>query len=181
MKITSFHIQGPLHIELKSFADDRGFFVERYKKDPFKELGIPDLIQDNFSRSKPGVLRGLHYQWDQPQGKLVTATKGKIFDVAVDIRKDSPTLGQSISVILDGDSPSWFWIPAGFAHGFCVISETEADVMYKVNNYWNPKAESGIVWNDQDFNIQWPIKNPLLSAKDAVMQTFKNYLKDPKF
>lgn len=181
MQVQTFPIEGVKLITLKSFSDDRGFFVERYKHAEFAEIGISDLIQDNFSRSKPGVLRGLHYQWDKPQGKLVTALSGVIFDVAVDIRRNSPTYGKHVSVVLEGMNPSWFWIPAGFAHGFCALGESPADVLYKVNNYWNGAGEGGILWNDSDLGIQWPIAEPLLSRKDQVSQTFADYCKAPKF
>lgn len=181
MDIKEFHIKGPKLIQLKSFKDDRGFFVERFKKNIFEDLGIKNLVQDNFSRSAPGVLRGLHYQWDLPQGKLITALSGRIFDVVVDIRKDSNTFGEHLSVELDGDNPAWFWVPPGFAHGFCVLEQKPADVMYKVDNYWNPKGESGIIWNDPKLEIQWPKQNMILSPKDAVMQTLEQYKLDPKF
>lgn len=182
MKITEFAIQGPKLIELKSFKDDRGFFVERFKKSIFDELNLPcDFIQDNFSRSTPKVLRGVHYQYSPPQGKLVTALSGRIYDVAVDIRKNSPTFGQHVAIELDGATPSWFWVPAGFAHGFCVMGDQCADVLYKVDNYYNAQGESGIIWNDLDLRIPWPLKNPLLSPKDAAMQTFADYKKTPIF
>jgi dTDP-4-dehydrorhamnose 3,5-epimerase len=181
MEIQEFTIKGPKLITLKAFPDDRGFFVERFKLNFCESIGVERFVQDNFSRSKPNVLRGLHYQWDQPQGKLVTALRGVIYDVAVDIRKGSPTYGQHVSVVLDGNKPSWFWIPPGFAHGFYVMGHEEADVMYKVDNYWNGKGESGIVWNDPQFNIQWPSQQPLLSPKDAICQSFDQYSQDPKF
>jgi len=182
MNIVDFKVAGPKLIELKSFADDRGFFVERYKRHAFEEIGLKEnFVQDNFSRSAPGVLRGLHYQYDLPQGKLVTALRGRIFDVAVDIRAYSPTFGQYVSVELDGTKPSWFWIPAGFAHGFCVIGNESADVMYKVDNYYNSKGENGFVWNDSDISIEWPIQKPLLSSKDELLMTFSEYRKNPKF
>jgi dTDP-4-dehydrorhamnose 3,5-epimerase len=181
MKITRFDIEGPLLLEAKTFADSRGFFTERYKLQYSKDLNLPEFIQDNFSRSIPKVLRGLHYQWDRPQGKLVTALRGKIFDVAVDIRKNSLTFGQYVHAILDGDHAQWLWIPAGFAHGFCVIGNEPADVMYKVDNYYNPKGESGVVYNDSTLNIQWPVNDPLLSPKDIEMQSFAQYAENPKF
>lgn len=182
MKVTEFAIKGPLHIELKAFADDRGFFAERYKKGAFAELGLKaEFVQDNFSRSLPKVLRGLHYQFEKPQGKLVTALRGKILDVAVDIRKGSPTFGKHISVEIDGDKPSWLWVPAGFAHGFCVLGNDIADVMYKVDNYYNAQGEAGILWSDADLKVDWQIKNPILSPKDAILQSFKQYSENPKF
>jgi dTDP-4-dehydrorhamnose 3,5-epimerase len=181
MNITRFAIDGPLLIEPKVFADNRGFFTERYKLQYSKDLNLPEFVQDNFSRSLPKVLRGMHYQWDQPQGKLVTALRGKIFDVAVDVRKNSPTFGQHIHAILDGNLAQWLWIPSGFAHGFCVIGDETADVMYKVDTYYNPKGEYGIVYNDPKLNIQWPVSDPLLSEKDKVMQNFAQYCDNAKF
>lgn len=181
MKVTEFKIQGPKLIELKHFADERGFFVERFRQNLFSEIGIKDLVQDNFSRSIPKVLRGLHYQFDKPQSKLVTAISGRILDVIVDIRHNSPTYGQHISVELDGTKPQWFWVPAGFAHGFLVLGNQEADVMYKVDNYWNGAGENGIAWNDPALGIQWPINDPIVSSKDQILQKFSDYQKDPKF
>jgi len=180
--VKEFKLSGLKLITLKKFGDERGFFCERFKMDPFaKEFGLKGFVQDNFSRSTAKVLRGLHYQWDQPQGKLVTVTRGSIFDVAVDIRKNSPTYGQHVSVILKDTEPQWFWIPAGFAHGFCVLGDQETDVMYKVDNYWNGKGESGIAWNDPTLKIDWPYMDPELSPKDAVNKSFKDYDSDPKF
>ena len=180
--VKKFSVQGPVLIDVKKFQDDRGFFAERYKKNWLLDLGLDiDFVQDNFSRSAAQVLRGLHFQFDRPQGKLVTCLRGKIFDVAVDIRKDSPTLGQSVSVELDGDNPQWFWIPAGFAHGFAVLSDDGADLLYKVDNYYNGKGEGAIHWNDADLKITWPIQKPLLSPKDEAAGSFKSYLLAPKF
>ncbi|MBN8536894.1 MAG: dTDP-4-dehydrorhamnose 3,5-epimerase [Deltaproteobacteria bacterium] len=181
MEVKEFNIKGPKLITLKSFKDDRGFFCERFRVQQFAELGLNSFVQENFSRSVPKTLRGLHYQWDKPQGKLVTVLRGEIFDVAVDIRKNSPTFGLHISVTLKDTYPQWLWVPAGFAHGFCVLGDQEADVMYKVDNYWNGSGESGILWKDPNLNIQWPIKNPFLSPKDGVMKSFSDYAKDPKF
>ncbi len=181
MNVTKFDIQGPMLIELKMFGDARGFFTERFRKDKFAELELPEYIQENFSRSAPGILRGLHYQFDLPQGKLVTCLSGRIFDVAVDVRRSSPTLGKHVSVEIDGDKPAWFWVPAGFAHGFCVMGDKPADVMYKVDNYYNPKGEQGIAWNDPDFAIKWPLSKPILSAKDEVAMRFEQYKLAPKF
>lgn len=181
MEITQFKIEGPLLIKNNCFGDERGFFTERYKKNEFEKLGLPEFIQDNFSVSSPGILRGLHYQWDLPQGKLVTCTSGKIRDVIVDIRAKSKTFGEHISVELDSNQPTWFWVPAGFAHGFLVLGTEKASVLYKVNNYWNSKGEGAILWNDQDLSIDWGIEKPELSAKDAVAQKFSDYELSPKF
>lgn len=169
MEIIEFPIKGLKLIKLKTFHDERGFFTERFNLTKFKELGLPtNFVQDNFSRSKYGVLRGLHYQTDPAQGKLVTCLSGEIFDVAVDIRKDSPTYGQHVSVTLKGDDPSWFWIPAGFAHGFCVTSKEGADTMYKVDSFWNPKSEKCILSTSPSLNINWPIKEFILAPKDMM-------------
>lgn len=171
----TFSISGPKLLKLKKFADPRGYFVERYK-DAYADLfEIPgSFVQDNFSHSKKDVLRGLHYQHSPGQGKLVTCLSGEIFDVAVDIRKESPTFGQHVSVILSSEEPSLFWIPAGFAHGFIVRSAV-ADVMYKVDCLYNAKNEGSIRWNDSDLKIDWGVQTPLLSDKDAAAPTFKEY------
>ena len=124
-------------------------------------------MQDNFSRSNYKVLRGLHYQTDPQQGKLVTCLNGEIFDVCVDLRKSSSTYGQHISINLRGDEPSCLWIPPGFAHGFCVLSQNGADVMYKVDSAYNPKTEGCILWNAANLGVSWPIQDPILSEKDA--------------
>ncbi len=182
MTVDTFALQGLKLITLKSFADARGFFCERFKLSAFREMGLPtDFIQDNFSRSAPKVLRGLHFQWEKPQGKLVTCLTGRIFDVAVDIRAGSPTWGQWQGVELSGDKPQWFWIPAGFAHGFCVLGDQPADVMYKVDAEYNAKCESGIQWNDPELKVDWPLRAPTVSERDAVMGTFADYSKNPKF
>ncbi len=182
MESKFFFIEGPLLISSRIFHDERGFFTERFKLDEFKKLGISSaFIQDNFSRSKPQVLRGLHYQWNQPQGKLVTCLSGAILDIAVDIRKNSPTFGKYISVELSGDKPEWLWIPPGFAHGFCVLGNKDADILYKVDNNYNPVGEAGIMWNDSDLQIQWPLQNPQVSAKDNQLLSFKSYTLNPSF
>ncbi len=180
MEIQKFDIEGPLLIKLKTFHDNRGFFVERYNEAKFKELGLPtNFVQDNFSRSSYGVLRGLHFQYNPPQGKLVSCTRGEIFDVAVDVRKGSPTFGKHVSVALHGDNPELFWIPAGFAHGFCVTSKEGADVLYKVDNMWSAAGEGCILWSDEVLGVKWP--NPVLkiSEKDKNGVPFgqwKNHL-----
>lgn len=180
MQIQEFEIPDLKLIKLKSFGDSRGFFVERFKRSLFTEMNLPiEFVQDNFSKSSRGVLRGLHYQWDQPQGKLVTVTRGKIFDVALDIRHGSPSFGKYQTVELSGDEPAWFWIPPGFAHGFCVVSE-DADLLYKCTTEYNPKGESGILWNDPQLNIPWVCTNPILSPRDTGMPEFSEYQKAPK-
>lgn len=182
MNVTEFPIQGPKLIELKAFGDARGFFVERYREDMFREIGIPThFVQDNYSRSQTGVLRGLHYQYDKKQSKLVTATAGRILDVIVDIRKESPTFGQSLAVELDGGKPAWFWVPSGFAHGFLVLSPDGADLLYKVDAYYNPHGEGGIRWDDRDLAIEWPIRNPAVSIRDASQPSWADYVLSAKF
>jgi len=156
------------------FRDDRGYFLEVYKKPDFESFGIRcDFVQDNHSYSRYGVLRGLHFQRaPYAQAKLVRCVKGKIFDVAVDIRKDSPTFGKYVSVILSDENNHMLFIPRGFAHGFQVLSK-DAHVSYKVDNLYAPNYEGGIIWDDPDLNIPWPIKTPILSEKDRKWPTLK--------
>ena len=164
-----------LLIQAKSFSDNRGFFMESFQESDFKDNKINvKFVQDNFSHSVNGVLRGLHFQKNpKAQAKLVTALRGKIFDVAVDIRKDSPTYGDWISEILSEENHKLLYIPEGFAHGFCVLSK-EADVIYKVSREYSPEHETGIMWNDPDINITWPIDKPILSEKDLQLPLLKN-------
>lgn len=161
-------------IEPKIFADQRGFFLESYQKQRFLEAGIDaDFVQDNHSKSQQGVLRGLHYQIQQPQGKLVRVITGEIFDVAVDIRKNSSTFGKWVGDYLSADNKKMLWIPTGFAHGFYVTSP-EAEVLYKSTDYYAPQSERTIAWNDSTVNIQWPIGGvtPILSSKDSAGKLF---------
>ena len=182
MDSKNFSIKGPLLITPKLLGDERGFFTERFRVDKIRELGIhQSFIQDNFSRSDYGILRGLHFQWDQPQSKLVTCTRGLILDVAVDIRTNSPTFGQFVAAELNGDRPQWLWVPTGFAHGFLVLSKEGADVLYKVDAPWNGKGEGALRWNDASIGINWPITNPILSEKDKVAPLLEEYKKNPKF
>jgi len=157
-----------LLIEAQTFEDQRGFFLETYKRSVFTAHGISNpFVQDNYSYSVKGVLRGLHYQkHPKAQGKLVEVIQGEIFDVAVDLRRGSPTYGRWIGVMLSDKNHQMLYVPVGFAHGFCVLSD-EADVVYKVTAEYAPEFERGIIWNDPEIGIQWPIENPLLSAKDA--------------
>jgi dTDP-4-dehydrorhamnose 3,5-epimerase len=175
MNIIQTKISDVLITEPRVFEDSRGFFCESYNEKVFSEkLGINvHFVQDNHSRSTKNVLRGLHYQIQQPQGKLVRVVVGSIFDVAVDIRKSSPTFGQWVSCILSAENKQQLWIPPGFAHGFCVISEN-AEVLYKTTDYYAPQHERCILWNDLDLGISWPItEEPIVSAKDQVGQPFK--------
>lgn len=180
MKIISTHIPDVKIIQLDVHGDNRGFFVERYNKEKFaQEEFTENFVQDNHSRSAPGVLRGLHYQHTPPQGKLVGATNGAIWDVAVDIRPNSPTYGQYVAEELSDMNGKLLWVPAGFAHGFCVLGDKPVDVMYKVNNNYSPEGEGGIMWNDPELNIPWPITTPVISSKDQQQQSFSQYKKNP--
>ena len=171
MQVSKPPIDGLLIIEPKVFADPRGVFYEVYSENRYNEHGIPRFVQDNHSVSKKGVLRGLHYQVNSGQNKLVRVTQGEIFDVAVDIRKQSPTYGNWWGLSLSEMNNLQLYIPVGFAHGFCVLSES-AEVLYKCSDYYSPEDERGIVWNDPDLAIDWPIKDPILSEKDAVYPLF---------
>jgi len=168
MKVTACAIPDVLLIEPKVFGDERGFFFESFNQRQFIEIigREVDFVQDNHSRSARSVLRGLHYQIQQPQGKLVRVVQGEVFDVAVDIRKSSATFGQSVGEILSADNKRMFWVPEGFAHGFVVLSDT-AEFLYKTTDYWAPEFERSIAWNDPAIGIQWPFEGePTLSAKD---------------
>lgn len=168
MKVIETSIPEVLIIEPKVFGDHRGFFKESFNKQRFEEMaGVKvDFVQDNFSRSSKNILRGLHYQIQQPQGKLVSAGRGKVFDVAVDIRKSSPTFGQWVGVELSDENHRQLWVPAGFAHGFVVLSET-ADFLYKTTDYYAPEHERCIKWDDPELGIKWQHQGePVLSGKD---------------
>jgi len=169
MKINTTNLEGVLHIEPKVFGDARGFFLETYNKERYMAAGFPDVdfIQDNHSRSSKGVLRGLHFQLNNPQGKLVQVATGTVFDVAVDIRVGSPTFGQSYGCILSDENHHQLWIPPKFAHGFCVLSGT-ADFCYKCTDYYRPDDEGGLLWSDAALGIDWPLSEPLLSDKDRT-------------
>ena len=164
-------LAGLLLVEGKSFPDDRGFFMEAFRADDWAKAGLPPLVQDNLSRSKKGVVRGLHFQ-KPPQaiGKLVRCARGRIFDVAVDIRRGSPTYGRSASIELTDEGNRMFWVPEGFAHGFCALSDT-ADVTYKVTGYWSAAVDRGIRWNDPALAIAWPVRpgEAIVTAKDAEL------------
>jgi dTDP-4-dehydrorhamnose 3,5-epimerase len=168
MHIQTTAIPDVLIIEPKTFGDDRGFFYESFNQRIFEELtGVhASFVQDNHSKSAKNVLRGLHYQIQQAQGKLVRVVAGEVFDVAVDIRKSSPTFGQWVGVVLSADNKRQLWIPPGFAHGFVVTSES-AEFLYKTTDYWAPEYERSILWNDPAIGIEWPLDAaPLLSGKD---------------
>lgn len=183
MKIIKTHLPGVVVFEPKVFGDSRGFFLETYREDVLKEAGINvNFIQDNHSRSTAGVLRGLHYQMIQPQGKLVRVTSGAVFDVAVDIRKGSPTFGGWYGAQLDEQSMRMMYIPQGYAHGFVVLTES-ADFLYKCTDYYHPQSEYGIAWDDSDIGIDWPLQNLTsselsLSDKDKINPALKDQLED---
>ena len=157
-------------VQPRVHRDERGFFVERWKEQAFNELGLPAFVQDNHSRSLRGTLRGLHFQAPpHAQGKLVTALCGRVFDVAVDLRTDSPGYGRWDAVTLDGDDPTWLWVPPGFAHGFLVLSAS-ADILYKVTDRYAPETEGGLAWDDPELGIAWPLEpgeTPTLSGRDT--------------
>ena len=168
LKVTKTALAEVLIVEPRIFSDDRGMFLETFRADRYAEVGIEaPFVQDNFSRSVRGTLRGLHFQEPKAQGKLVQALRGTIYDVIVDIRRGSPTFAQWVVVELSGDSPKQIWIPPGFAHGFCVTSES-ADFQYKCTEAYAPEAERSIRWDDPALAIPWPLTKPLLSPKDAA-------------
>jgi dTDP-4-dehydrorhamnose 3,5-epimerase len=166
MQLIPTAIPDVLILEPKVFGDHRGFFLETYRREVFEKAGIPDFVQDNHSKSSRGVLRGLHYQIQQPQGKLLRVVQGEVFDVAVDMRRSSPTFGQWVGEILNTDNKRALYVPPGFAHGFYVLSET-AEVIYKCTTYYAPQYERSLLWNDPAIGIKWPLgAEPLLSDKD---------------
>ncbi len=168
MRFHSTEIDGMYLIEPQVFKDERGFFLEIFHAERFKEAGINcSFVQDNHSRSTKGVLRGLHYQLTQPQGKLVRVAKGEVFDVGVDIRKGSPTFGKWAGYKISSENKRMLYLPPGLAHGFCVLSD-EADFLYKCTDFYSREDERGLAWNDPEINIKWPINNPILSDKDKL-------------
>ena len=175
MNVVKTKLHDCVIIEPKVFGDERGFFLETFQAERYAELaGIAlPFVQDNHSRSSKAVLRGLHYQKKKPQGKLVRVVRGEVYDVAVDIRQGSLTFGQWEGVILSEENKKQFWVPAGFAHGFVVLSET-ADFEYKCTDYYDPADEGSILWNDPDLSIPWPIDVPTLSEKDANAEKLVN-------
>ena len=178
--IESKHLGGEVVVVKPTlFADNRGFFSMLFHKETFGSLGLPtNFVQDNWSRSKKDVVRGLHFQWDPPMGKMMYVVRGKAFLVAVDIRKNSPTLGQHFSITISSDDPRLLWAPAGFARGFCALSD-EVDLQYKCTGTYNPQCESAIRWNDPDIGIKWPVESPIMSDRDAAAQPLKAWLASP--
>jgi len=175
-------IEGLYIIEPTVFGDSRGFFMETWNKKDFQEIGLSmEFVQDNHSKSRKGVLRGLHFQTKNSQGKLVRCIIGKVYDVAVDLRKSSKTFGKYYGIELTEENKLMFYIPEGFAHGFLVLSD-EVDFLYKATDYYYPQYEAGIVWNDKDIHIDWPfeeygIDEPILSEKDKKLPTFREYFR----
>ena len=174
MKVQATEIPDVLIIEPAVFGDERGFFMESFNAREMQRIGIDaEFVQDNHSRSQRNVLRGLHYQITQPQGKLVRVVSGAVFDVAVDMRRESPTFGKWAGVELSAENKRLFWLPPGLAHGFFVLSES-ADFVYKATDYYAPQFERTVLWNDSDLGIVWPLTDePILSGKDAAGKTFR--------
>ena len=169
-------LKGAFLIEINKIEDERGFFIEVFNKTDFNLLGIPSyFVQMNHSRSEKNVIRGLHFQWDPPMGKLMRVTRGEAFLVAVDIRKGSQTLGKWFGDYFNEYNKKQIWAPAGFARGICIL-EDNTEVQYLITGQYNPINESEILWNDPDIDIKWPIDNPKLSNKDKNARTFKNWL-----
>lgn len=176
MKVFESKIDGLFLIEPRLFGDERGYFYESYQEQKYYDNGIPyKFVQDNRSRSSKGVLRGLHFQKNKPQGKLVTVTKGKVLDVAVDLRPESKTFGHYESFLLSEENHRQLFVPPGFAHGFVVLSDI-ADFSYKCTDYYDPNDEGGIIWNDPDLHIDWGVEEPVVSKKDMNLPTFKELL-----
>lgn len=181
MNIIETNIPEVKLIEPRVFHDDRGFFLETHQENRYRELGIEKtFLQDNVSRSTQGVLRGMHYQLQKPQAKLVFVTKGSVLDVAVDIRKGSPTFGQHVAVALNDQNHHQLYIPEGFAHGFCVLSET-ADFVYKCSDFYDPPSEQGIRFNDPDLNIAWPDLPKVMIDKDLAYPCLKDQVQLPEY
>ncbi|MDX1949635.1 MAG: dTDP-4-dehydrorhamnose 3,5-epimerase [Rickettsiales bacterium] len=180
MQITNLEIEGLKLITQKIYHDNRGFFNEKYVEQKFHDLGITNkFVQDNHSFSHKGVIRGLHYQANPSQAKLVSCIRGKILDVAVDIRKNSKTYGKYFSVELTAENGLMLYIPAGFAHGFAAL--TDCDVLYKVDGGYNPRGEGGIIYNDKTLNIDWKVTNEIVSEKDLSLPNFLDYQRNPVF
>lgn len=167
MKVSKCHLEGILLIEPSCFADDRGFFLESFEQERYRELGITEnFVQDNHSRSRKNVLRGLHFTRNKPQAQILTVMRGRIFDVVVDIRKDSPTFGKWFGTELSDEGPRQVYMAHGFAHGFCVLSDY-ADLHYKVSQRYDPNDDGGLRWNDPEVGIEWRITAPVISERDS--------------
>jgi len=180
IKIEARHFRDVVVLVPDVFQDARGFFMETFREDQFRQQGLPtQFAQDNHSRSAKRVVRGLHFQWEPPMGKLMRVTLGSAFLLAVDIRKNSPTLGKWVGVEASAENRRQVWAPAGFARGFCVLSEA-AEIQYKCTGIYNNKSESGILWNDPAIGIEWPVRDPILSDKDKNAQTLAQWLARPE-
>nr|AEQ20350.1 dTDP-4-dehydrorhamnose 3,5-epimerase [uncultured bacterium CSL1] len=180
MQLHETKLSGVRRIELKLFGDARGFFVERFNAEKFADAGLPtNFVQDNHSRSAPGILRGLHYQTSPAQGKLVGVIRGSVLDVVADIRPESPTFGQHIAVEMTGENGVLLWVPPGFAHGFCVLGDEPVDMLYKVTALYNPQGEGGVSYNDPELAIDWPLKNPTISARDQALGSLDDIRRHP--
>ena len=177
--VESRHLEDIVVIVPKAHRDDRGFFMEVYRADQFRDLGLPsEFVQDNHSFSRKGVVRGLHFQWEPPMGKLMRVTRGTAFLVAVDIRKGSPTLGQWFGLEASAENMKQVWAPAGFARGFCALTD-EVEVQYKCTGIYNDRAESAIRWDDPDVGVVWPLKEVRLSDKDRNAHSLRVWLTSP--
>ena len=180
IKIESRALRDVVVLVPEVFRDDRGFFMETFREDQFQSYGLPThFVQDNHSRSVKGVVRGLHFQWDHPMGKLMRVSQGSAYLVAVDIRRGSPTLGKWVGVEASAENRRQVWAPAGFARGFCVLSDV-AEIQYKCTGIYSNKGESGIRWDDPDIGVEWPVQDPLLSEKDRKAQTLAQWLSRPE-
>ena len=181
-RLTETPLAGLVVLDIEHFRDERGFFIETWHKRDFADAGIPaDFVQDSHSASRYGVLRGLHYQdMRASMGKLVRCTVGRIFDVAVDLRVDSPTFGKWFGIELSAENKSMLWVPVGFAHGFATASDY-CEVQYKQTEFYNPATEGGIAWNDPDIAVQWPYTAPVLSQRDQRQKSFAEYRRNPAF
>ncbi len=180
IKIESRSLKDVVVLVPDIFQDSRGFFMETYREDQFKAHGLPcHFVQDNHSRSARGVVRGLHFQWEPPMGKLMRVSLGSAFFVAVDIRKRSPTLGKWVGIVASAEDRRQVLAPAGFARGFCVLSDV-AEIQYKCTGTYNNKAESGILWNDPEIGIEWPLRDVQLSEKDKKAQTLAQWMASPE-
>jgi dTDP-4-dehydrorhamnose 3,5-epimerase len=180
LKIESTHLGEVAVVVPDIFQDSRGFFTETFRADQFKELGLPtEYVQDNHSKSAKGVVRGLHFQWQPPMGKLMRVTAGSAFLVAVDIRKGSPTLGEWVGIVASTENRRMVWAPAGFARGFCALADG-TEIQYKCTGIYSNKAESGILWNDPEIGIEWPLTDVQISDKDRVARTLAQWLLTPE-
>ncbi len=180
-KLLETKLDGLVLLEPQVFGDDRGFFVETFSRDAWAELGVDtEFVQHNHSRSGKGILRGLHFQTSPGQAKLLRCPRGSIFDVAVDLRRGSPTYGQWEGYVLDDENHRQLFVPVGFAHGFCVLSDV-ADVTYLVSSVYDPETEAGIRWDDPDVGVEWPVENPQLSQRDVDAPTLAEVADDLPF